>query len=345
MSGTLPGADVRGFYRALGIELAGWAKREAPVACFADPGAHAHGDRDPSCSVNVESGAWHCWGCGAAGGAYDAALARGLSAREAIDLMIGHGLAVRRSGRPERTRPSAAKPGGDGSPDRVPPAASRAALDADERWLAEARARLASLVWPPRVLRPEQACVWSRATLLELGCGWERGRVIIPIRDGHGGVRGLLRYAPSHDRAPKVLAARGTRLGLIPHPCTESSGWVVLVEGPPDMISARSRGLPAIAVPGDDAWEPGWARLLAGRRVSVVFDCDRAGRQAAARIAADLKAVGVRGSIVDLARGRTDGYDLTAWLAERESLGARELRRALGAPGATARAGVPAAGR
>ena len=43
---------------------------------------------------------------------------------------------------------------------------------------------------------------------------------------------------------------------------------MVLVEGPPDMISARSRGLPAVAVPGDDAWEPGWARLFAGRRVS-----------------------------------------------------------------------------
>ena len=74
----------------------------------------------------------------------------------------------------------------------------------------------------------------------------------------------MLRYAPSHDHAPKVLAVRGTRLGLIPHPCTESSTWVVLVEGPPDMISARSRGLPAIAVPGDDAWEPEWARLLVG---------------------------------------------------------------------------------
>ena len=62
MSSKLPGADVRGFYLALGIELAGWAKREAPAGCFADPDAHAHGDRDPSCSVNVETGAWHCWG-------------------------------------------------------------------------------------------------------------------------------------------------------------------------------------------------------------------------------------------------------------------------------------------
>ena len=338
MSSTLPGADVRGFYQALGIELPGWARREASVACFSNPDAHAHADRDPSCSVNVETGAWHCWGCGARGGAYDAALARGLAPRDAIDVMIGHGLTTRRAGaaagdgRSAPVRPRAERPGG------LPGAPARAELDADERQLEEARTRLAALVWPPRVLQPEQARVWSRAALLELGCGWERGRVIVPIRDGHGGLRGVLRYAPSHDHAPKVLAARGTRLGLIPHPCAESSTWVVLVEGVPDMISARSRGLPAVAVPGDDAWEPGWARLFAGRHVSVVLDCDRAGRQAAARIAADLKAVGVRGSIVDLARGRADGYDLTDWLAERHDLGAHELRRALAAPGARPRA-------
>jgi len=97
VSSTLPGADVRGFYRALGIELAGWARREASVACFAAPDRHARGDRDPSCSVNVDTGAWHCWGCGARGGAYDAALARGRSPREAIDLMVTHGLTTRRN--------------------------------------------------------------------------------------------------------------------------------------------------------------------------------------------------------------------------------------------------------
>jgi hypothetical protein len=56
VSGTLPGADMRGFYTALGVELPEWAKREAPVGCFTDPRAHAHGDRDPSCSVNLEVG-------------------------------------------------------------------------------------------------------------------------------------------------------------------------------------------------------------------------------------------------------------------------------------------------
>jgi len=347
VTGTLRGADVRGFYRALGVELPGWAEREAPVGCFADPSAHAHGDRDPSCSVNIESGAWHCWGCGAAGGAYDAALACGRLPREAIELMIAHGLATRRAGPRERAGvsrnppPPAAAPRIDRSAYHGRGTATSRELAMGEQELAAAHQRLARLVWPPRVLRGEQARVWSRATLLELGCGWERGRVIIPIRDGHGGLRGVLRYAPSHDHVPKVLAVPGTRLGLIPHPGTESSTWVVLVEGPPDMISARSRGLPAIAVPGDDAWASQWARLFTGRHVSVVLDCDRAGREAAARIAADLKAAGVRGSIIDLARGRADGYDLTEWLAERASLGARELRRALGEPGAP-RAGVTA---
>ena len=165
------------------------------------------------------------------------------------------------------------------------------------------------------------------------GYGWERGRVIIPIRNGNGGLRGVLRYAPTHDRAPKMLAVRGTQLGLIPHPAAEPSTWIVLTEGPPDMISARSRGLPAIAVPGDDAWEPEWAQLLVGRHVSIVLDCDPAGRAAATRIAGDLRAVGVRGSIVDLARGRSDGYDLTDWLADRHSATDAELRAALAAPG------------
>ena len=96
MTSTLPGADIRGFYDALGIALPEWATVEASVRCFADPAAHAHEDRDPSCSVNLEIGAWRCWGCGAKGGAYDAATWRGRSPREAMDLLVSYGIAPRR---------------------------------------------------------------------------------------------------------------------------------------------------------------------------------------------------------------------------------------------------------
>jgi hypothetical protein len=218
VSGTLPGADVRGFYRALAIELPAWGLQEASVACFADPHAHAHGDRDPSCSVNVETGAWRCWGCGAKGGAFDAALARGLDSGQAFELKIAYGLAERDPERPARSGTSAARTAARSTPRHVAPPSRRATVVVDEQQLAEAHARLARLVWPPRVLRDEQRRVWSRARLLELGCGWERGRVLFPIRDQAGGLRGVLRYAPTHDHAPKMLAARGTRLGLIPPP-------------------------------------------------------------------------------------------------------------------------------
>ena len=104
MAGTLARADIRGYYEALGVELPGWAQAEASVRCFADPDAHAHQDRNASCSVNLETGAWRCWGCGARGGAYDAAIALGRTPRAAIDLMIHHGLTERRSPAPLRRR-------------------------------------------------------------------------------------------------------------------------------------------------------------------------------------------------------------------------------------------------
>ena len=114
---------------------------------------------------------------------------------------------------------------------------------------------------------------------------------------------------------PKMLATAGSRRALLPHPAAEPSSRVLLVEGEPDMICARSRGLPAIAVPGVDGWRAPWARLLAGREVTVVMDCDERGRAAAAAIERDLTPIGVT-RVLDLALERNDGYDLTDWLLD-----------------------------
>ena len=138
--------------------------------------------------------------------------------------------------------------------------------------------RLAALVWPPRVLRGEQARVWSRATLLELGAG-----VGARARDDPHPQPPMARcVAFCATRLPMTVSAEGVggahhAAGADPHPCTESSAWVLLVQGPPDMISARSHGLPAIAVLGDDAWEPSGRSCWPAGYVSVVLDCDRRG--------------------------------------------------------------------
>ena len=325
--------DIRAFYAALGIELPDWAQREAPVQCFANAGAHNHGDRSPSCSVNLRSGAWNCHGCGAAGGAYDAALAAGHTPRSAIDLMIAHGLAQRRThsrraitaglGNPQAGRNAVARP------------ARRPRLLAEDRDVRRWHEALDTNGRLARRLLLERG--WSSRTMRELELGWDGARITIPIRTSGGRLRGVLRYDPFGQRQPKMRAMRGTQLGLVPHPARETSIDILLVEGPPDMIAARSCGLAALAVPSTTAWHPSWAQLLNGRRITIVMDCDAPGRRAAHAIATSLKRVASSVRIADLCPARDDGYDLTDRILERRGVnvvtpGAPRTLRTLLAP-------------
>jgi len=301
---------VCAFYGALGIELPAWAQRNAPIRCFADPAAHAHEDRTPSCSVNLEHGAWQCFACGARGGAYDAALLRGHTPSSAMELLVAHQLAEPFAPLP-RLRALRAPIAQANSV--VPPGARHGrVLACDEQDIARWHEALFS---PARGFWLERLCdrrLWSVETMRALFLGYDRGRITIPIRDADCRLRGALRYHPE-GRGRKMLAVPGTQLGLIPHPAQEQSPRVLLVEGPPDMIAARSRGWPAIAVPGSHAWQSSWAKLLAGRDVLVLMDADAVGRSAAERITADLQPV-CEVRVVDLAPERRDGFDLTDWL-------------------------------
>jgi hypothetical protein len=320
VNATRPGGDARGFYAALGVPLPGWAHTEAPVRCFTNPDAHKQHDQHPSSSVNVHSGAFNCHGCGAHGGAYDAALAVGRSPREAIDLMIAHGRTDR------RPRPHPA-PGA--TPSHAAAARSEVlvrihspAADASNRPVASSLSCSGEDVrrWA-RALRDNDALLarlrvergWDPNALRRWGIGFDGERITVPITGRRGALQGVLRLRVDVWQKPKVLAAAGSRLGLIPHP-ERVAGSVVLVEGPSDMLAARSAGLPAIAVPGTHAWRAEWASAFTGRDVTVVMDADRPGREAAVRIAADLHQHRARAQVVELDPGRDDGYDLSDWL-------------------------------
>jgi hypothetical protein len=189
-----------------------------------------------------------------------------------------------------------------------------------ERW----QARLAHR--PNLMMRLTIERGWRPATMRELGIGLDGDAVIIPVPDAEGQLVGVLRYRPwPTSGQPKMRAVAGSVRQLLPHPTAETASRVLLVEGEPDMIAARSRGLPAIAVPGVDAWRPRWARWFAGRTVTIVADADAAGRALAARTADDLAGV-ARPRVVDLAPGREDGYDLTDWLIDQRSVSLKELR-------------------
>jgi hypothetical protein len=303
--------NVRTFYAAIGIELPARATLNAAVRCFAQPDAHQRGDRSRSCSVSLASGAWNCHGCGARGGAYDAAIASGRAPRSAMELLIAHGLAQPRSA----DLPRVIDPPAKRSSLPVPNSLTRAKLAWDEADVQQCAESLDADGRLGRRLALERA--WSLRTIRQLDVGFDGARITIPIRDYAGELSGVLRYDPFGRRDPKMRCVAGTRLGLVPHPTRESSEDIVLVEGPPDMIAARSAGLCAIAVPGTHAWQASWAQLLVGRRITIVMDCDAPGRRAADAIAADLAGAARAVEIVDLWPDRYDGYDLTDRILDR----------------------------
>jgi hypothetical protein len=309
MTRTLAGADIRGYYAALGVAIPGWAHTEASIRCFADGDAHRRGDRDPSCSVNLEHGAWHCHACGARGGAFDAATHLGYTPRAAIDLMVRHGLVERRS-RPVTATRRAAPRTSIAAAGHQPVRPKLAITELDVRHWQAALTEQTELIG--RLTRDRG---WLYSAMWELGLGFDCGRITIPVRNEHRRLVGLLRYRPWPQGRPKMLATSGSRRALLPHPAAEPSRQLLLVEGEPDMIAARSRELPAIALPGVDAWRPQWAPLFAGREVTIIMDCDTEGRRAAERIAADLRGH-AEAAVLDIAPERDDGYDLTDWFTD-----------------------------
>lgn len=256
---------------------------DASVRCFADPAAHSLNDRNPSCSISLTHGAWNCHACGAPGGAFDAATVWGYSDRGAIGLMVAYGLTEHRAYR--HAVDSRRAPHKQVRPRRSRPPES--VLKATEDDIATWQANLAS----DRVLiaRLAQHRGWRYPAMRTLCLGVDRGRITIPTRDHAGRLIGLLRYQPwPRPGEAKLRAARGSRRTLLPHPAAEPSQSILLVEGEPDMIAARSHGIPAIAVPGVDGWRPQWASWFTGRQVAVVMDCDKQGRAAACEIVSDL---------------------------------------------------------
>ena len=319
-----PGGDVRGYYHSLGVELSAWAGANASCRCFANPDAHNHEDRSPSCSVSMDSGAFKCWACGAEGGAFDAATALGRSDREAMDLLIDHDLAERRPAgiAPTHNRSARAPRPGSSSP---PP--TRRRLQLTDRQVRDWQRTLVEQPWPLPSLRAQHRQLWTRQAVTELGCGWDGQRLTFPIRTADDTLQGALRYASRHDRTSKAFAVPGTTLGLIPHPAAVDSQIIVIAEGLPDLVAARAQDLPAVAVPGTKAWDSSWSKALAGRIVITLMDCDDEGRIAAAAIRRDLTAERITARSLDLAPDRDDGYDLSDWLLDHPDVRGEQLRR------------------
>lgn len=311
---TFVSGDVRGLFAELGVQLPVRVGVNVAVRCFANGAAHQRGDRNPSASVHVETGAWFCHGCGASGGAYDAALALGRTPREAMVLLERHRFTtkIRTTGRSSRARILRLR-----------------ATEADV-----SRFRRCLLGHPATLERLDDLRGWHPVAIERLEVGYDGHRVTFPYRNADGGLVGIGRYNPNPDRRadePKLKADAGSRRELFPAPeRVRTDGLLWLLEGEPDVVRAASLALPAVAVPGVEGWRREYIERFRGRRVVVCFDCDRPGRTAAQRIACELLGLAADVRWLDLDLREESGFDLSDWTAPARSPAERiAIRRIL----------------
>lgn len=189
---------------------------------------------------------------------------------------------------------------------------------------------------------------WTRETIDELGirlCSHFRkksnpygnlfptssqGRIVIPIRDDTGALFNLRVYYPLGlpEDAPadtqKIISwAKGHgQARLFPNPALLHPGPVLLCEGEPDCICARSHGLNAITQTSKTThWPEEHTRPLHGRDVIIAYDADKSGQKYAQGAAVSLHKAGVKVRILEwpdymgrLPNGEwpdTHGQDLT----------------------------------
>ena len=316
--------SARAFYAEVGVALPGSATTgSVPVRCFANATAHKSDDRDPSCSVNLETAQWKCWACGAKVGAFDAAVALGRSRSDAAELAKRHNLFVTDREQPSASQPRAkTRPPGSRLPAEARIAAWRAALLSNELVVA----RLAEL----------RGWTCDALNALELGydAEWtsrDGGPIVFVTRDAVGQLAGVEHYQPNPDKrvGKKLKAAAGSTRELFPAPeVLPIDQRVFVLEGGPDVVAMRSLGLHAVGVPGSEGWKSTWAPRFATREVVVCCDCDTEGRKLASRVATDLLPQAATVRVVDLDSTRDDGYDVGALVAKAAADGPAGLAQA-----------------
>jgi hypothetical protein len=278
---------------------------------------HEQTGRTPPATIATPNGngyeVWHCAACGAGGTAIDAfMLARGL------DKAAAFGELRKLAGRSEAPRLS-----------RTGTAASNGAapLPSETRigeWAATLTSRTDLLE------RLRQLKGWTPEALVALGVGFDGERLTVPVRGGDCTLLNVCRYTPRpKDGASKMISLRGRPRDLTPAPETIGGNVCWVTEGEPDVISAASIGLTAVAVPGTEfskRLRP--ERFRRFEQVNLLLDCDPQGREAAALIASKLSDAGIEHANLDLDPARNDGYDLGDLVREAAQDGPEGLGQA-----------------
>lgn len=224
-----------------------------------------HVDQNPSFSANVISGAWRCWStCG--GGKSEKSLARKL-----------------RVPLPANLTKHAAAPGLV-EPRYVP-----------QSLVDEAASRLSG---GPLEYLNRRGITTDICQRFKIGYDPQDNRIWIPLFDGEGRCVNVKLYDWTKTQKAKYIHYGTTKEGygggrLWPQGVVEKHDTINLFAGETDTLLAHALGIQNAVTftGGEGSWNNLFNRLLAGKKVNIIYDIDDAGRAGADRIAETLRLV------------------------------------------------------
>lgn len=147
-----------------------------------------------------------------------------------------------------------------------------------------------------RGLTPETVRRFKLGAVIEPeeGDGPARGRISIPYLTNAGPVALRFRKLPEQEAGPKYWQPAGTVTSIFNvHTVLEGGSYVVVAEGEFDAMVAHQCGLPAVGIPGANAWKPHYSAVFEGfERVIICGDNDDkgAGAEFAEKVAGQVPA-------------------------------------------------------
>ncbi|MCK4417782.1 MAG: toprim domain-containing protein, partial [Candidatus Latescibacteria bacterium] len=263
-----------------------------------------HEDKNPSFSVNLETGQCKCFGCGFEGDAFSFyEKLRGVGFKEAKRELAKWGI------KPLKERPPT--PTAQKKTNTPSPISEQTV----ERFVKALSGKAVEFLKEKRGL--------SEEVMGKYKIGWmaQKKRFSIPVSNNENYVNIRL-WSPTNK--PKMLPwSDGRGISLFPLDQLERNGEVLLCEGEMDALCAISHGLAAVTVTcGAGSWQDEWTPLFKGKKVNIVYDCDSAGRTGAAKIGKILLPVAEEVRVVDL--GLEDEEDVTDWFVKYKKT-AKEL--------------------
>lgn len=244
----------------------------------------SHSDTDPSCSINIHTGMWHCFGCGAGGDVFDLI-------KEIEDVDFKRAKAIVKTLNIEPVQETLVK-----------------------EWIHKFnRSKKHKKFWF------DKRGISDRA-LTRYQIGWDGSRYTIPILNTNGDVVNVRRYDPNSKGSKKVVSYKSgygsPRLFPI-YNLKFKRIWIV--EGETDCLLANDIGLRTITSTGGAlSWQSNWAKQFKDKEICICYDTDTAGVQGASKCARSLYGIASNVKIIELPLKINGSKDLTDYITKEK---------------------------